>query len=197
MALPARHPTDVDKSLAFPDRTTLEDQLHDRRRPWHARLESLHQGWSPSDDHLAPLPLRRRHEARLGEPDRRIASAVRFVDTHYASSLVSETRLARHVALSVSHFGRLFRERLGFSFRHYLKRVRVRRALVLIRTTDLTLFSIAQCVGYSHASTFSRDFRLLIGVAPTVYRQAHGATELSHCRPRRVSGPGSIGEHRQ
>jgi AraC-like DNA-binding protein len=58
----------------------------------------------------------------------------------------------------------------GTSFGELLDDARKARALVLLRSPKLTLHDVAEQVGYSDLSNFTRAFRRWTGVTPSKFR---------------------------
>lgn len=83
---------------------------------------------------------------------------------------VSVNELATLVGLSSSHLTALFRRATGGGVTAYHIALRMSRARSLLDTTPLPIGQIAQIVGYSDPLYFSRQFRRVHGVSPTVYR---------------------------
>lgn len=79
--------------------------------------------------------------------------------------------LARAVGLSKRQLERLFVEETGKSPAAFAAHMRVRYADWLISTTDRTLTDIALECGYADVSHFSRSFKAIYGVSPSVARQ--------------------------
>ena len=78
--------------------------------------------------------------------------------------------LAGEAAISVHHFGRRFRERTGMGPSAFLATLRIDRACLLLRTTDLFVADIALRCGYPRASAFSTAFLRHSGHMPRLYR---------------------------
>jgi two-component system response regulator YesN len=57
------------------------------------------------------------------------------------------------------------------SFIGYLNRVRIDRAGELLKSTHNKLYAIAESVGFSDESYFSRTFKRIKGVRPGEYRK--------------------------
>ena len=95
------------------------------------------------------------------------------IDREYASPLDVES-LARGVHVSAGHLSRRFRTEFGESPYSYLMTRRIERAMVLLRTTDLSVTEVCFAVGSSSLGTFSTRFRELVGVPPSVYRERAG-----------------------
>jgi len=68
------------------------------------------------------------------------------------------------------YFNQVFRKTFGVPPMRYLEQQRLRRAKELIAGTDRTMTEIAFEVGYSDPYYFSRAFRRLTGMPPSVYR---------------------------
>ncbi len=80
--------------------------------------------------------------------------------------------LATQFGLSEAHLRRLFRATYGKTPRRYLVEARMQRAAELLRTTRLGIKQIAQEVGYSRLVTFDRNFKRILKMMPSAYRQA-------------------------
>jgi AraC family transcriptional regulator len=91
------------------------------------------------------------------------------VEEHLAQSL-SLAELANVAGMSVRHFCRAFRASLGCSPHQYLLRQRVECAKALIAARDMPLAQVAQSVGFSDQSQFTRTFRRHAGLTPAAHR---------------------------
>ena len=92
-----------------------------------------------------------------------------YIEEHLARPL-SLAELANVAHMSVRHFCRAFRASLGCSPHQYLLRQRVERAKVLIAARAMPLAEVAQCVGFSDQSQFTRTFRRHAGLTPAAHR---------------------------
>jgi AraC family transcriptional regulator of arabinose operon len=89
------------------------------------------------------------------------------------------SELASLASLSPSHYSALFRSLTGYSPKHYLTRLRIHRAAQLLRTTHLSVKTVAAMLGYADPLYFSRTFRLIHGICPSDYREVgQGKTPL-------------------
>lgn len=113
-----------------------------------------------------------------------VAKALRFVEAHLAED-VSLEDAARAAGVSPPYLRQLVRQRLGRSLREELQRLRVQQAKHLLSHTTKNVKEVAAAVGYTNLPAFSRAFRAVEGVAPSVYARtvaARGPTPL----PRRA-----------
>jgi AraC family transcriptional regulator len=83
---------------------------------------------------------------------------------------VTLAELAMVARMSVRHFCRAFRASEGCSPHQYLLRQRIERAKALINARAMPLAEVAQCVGFSDQSQFTRAFRKLSGITPAAHR---------------------------
>ena len=109
--------------------------------------------------------------------DRRITWAVEHMQRHLGEPLTIPA-LAARVNLSPSRFRDLFSAQTGLGPAHYLQRLRLRRARLLIERTFLSVKEVMALVGYNDPSHFSREFRRHHGIAPSALRGGGVVTPL-------------------
>jgi len=86
-------------------------------------------------------------------------------------SLQNLAEVATQIGIGYDHLRHCFKERYGFSLKHWHLQVRVDRARDLLRNTNLPLKVIADLCGFANARYFSTSFRSLTGTTPAAYRQ--------------------------
>lgn len=109
--------------------------------------------------------LEQRHGAAL------IAKARSYIDTHYADPDISLSQVAAQVLLSPTYFSVVFGREVGETFIEYLTRVRIRKAIELLRSTSLTSSEIGYQIGYQNPRYFYSVFRKVVGQPPTEFRR--------------------------
>ena len=80
--------------------------------------------------------------------------------------------LATIAHLTPVQLERQTRRTLGLSPRHLVQRLRIEHAVYLITTTDATLGEISAACGFYDQSSFTRQFRRVLGLTPGSYRSA-------------------------
>ena len=80
--------------------------------------------------------------------------------------------LARAAGLSPSHFTRLFRLWTGLPPGEYLLRKRVEQACKLLGDPTLSIKEVAARSGFDDPYYFSKVFRRVDGLTPTLFREA-------------------------
>jgi AraC-like DNA-binding protein len=86
--------------------------------------------------------------------------------------------MARRCSLSVPHFTRKFRRTFGISPRQFIIQQRIRRALDLLRESDLPIQQIADSLGYSDHYFFHRQFKSTTGVTPIEARRGYRLADV-------------------
>ncbi|GBF72533.1 AraC family transcriptional regulator [Paenibacillus sp. 598K] len=89
-------------------------------------------------------------------------------DTRYTRHTITE--VARHLNVSRSQCYKVFTKVYGMSPRQYLSELTLSQAKQHLLDNALTIDEIAEAMGFSSTSHFSRQFKRWTGVAPTQYR---------------------------
>jgi AraC-like DNA-binding protein len=99
-----------------------------------------------------------------------VRRAKRIIEERYADPLTLE-RLAVAVGRSKRQLASVFRRELAMTAHEYLTRVRLRRALDLIRK-EQKIEAVSLLVGYRSKKNLYRQFKKRVGVTPIAYRAA-------------------------
>lgn len=79
--------------------------------------------------------------------------------------------LCRQARLSRQRFYAVFKEASGFAPKEYLSRAKIQKAKQLLISRDLSIANVSDRLGYCNPYHFSRQFKALAGVSPSVYRR--------------------------
>ncbi|MCJ7840597.1 response regulator [Lederbergia sp. NSJ-179] len=101
---------------------------------------------------------------------RHIEEALQYIDENYHKD-INLAVVSNYVSLNYSYFSHMFKEHTGQNFVDYLKKVRIEKAKLLLKKTDLMIFEISLKVGYKNPKQFTRVFRELEGISPKEYRE--------------------------
>jgi AraC-like DNA-binding protein len=129
------------------------------------------------------------------ELNRRMLRARDAIDRAFAQPL-DITNLAQVANVSEAHFIRTFRGTFGETPHRYLQRRRVERAMFKLSETERTITDICFDVGFSSLGTFSRTFREIVGVSPSVYRARAEVKSVPTCFTMAYMRPSSFGQAR-
>ncbi len=106
----------------------------------------------------------------MGREPAPIIQVLEYISEHYMEQLNVED-LARNCHISQSHFRRIFTAYTGMSPVDYINLVRVQNACGYLKRTDDYISDIANKCGFTTFSTFSRNFKQLMGVSPNEWRK--------------------------
>jgi YesN/AraC family two-component response regulator len=95
---------------------------------------------------------------------------MQYIHQNYDKEITLET-LATFMHLNKSYVSRTFKEVVGTTYSHYLRRYRIDRAKEWLKNPNHTITDVAQAVGYPDIAYFSRLFRKETGMAPSVFKQ--------------------------
>jgi len=86
--------------------------------------------------------------------------------------------VASQIGVTKSHLIKLFHRTVGKTPIEYLTKVRMEKAVELLRSEDLSLDEIAQQVGYADVNYFIKVFRKFFGIPPGKFRKNHSTDHI-------------------
>ncbi len=113
---------------------------------------------------------RGRNGLPLWEMDARTLKAVQLIHESPETPWTVE-QIAARVGMSRASFARHFQRTMDVTPIRYLEGIRIHRANILLRNTDLSIHEVAESVGYLSPQTFSRAFRRSVGLSPRAFRK--------------------------
>jgi len=99
-------------------------------------------------------------------------AATAYIEAHLSGPLTLDD-VAQAAFTSRRQLQRVFATEGATTVRGYIVAVRMRRASELLIVSERPLSGIAGDVGYGHAASFVKAFRLHHGVTPTELRRRH------------------------
>jgi AraC family transcriptional regulator len=106
---------------------------------------------------------------QAGMPQVRLSRVIAFVESHLAGDL-SVSTLAVVAGMSPYYFCRSFKQSTGITPHRYVLSRRMEQAKVLLEKHGSSLLEIAEQVGFSDQSQFTRVFHKIVGLTPTRFR---------------------------
>lgn len=100
----------------------------------------------------------------------KLRRAMEYIDSNLDQDL-SLPQIAEAVGVSSYYFSRALKKSTGYAPHTYVVHQRMERAKQLLIETKLPIIDIALTVGYVNHSHFSTQFRKLVGISPTAYRE--------------------------
>lgn len=102
---------------------------------------------------------------------------IEAIDILYKEPSFSLKSLARKINLSPGYLSSLFKEMFGISFHDYLTGIRLERAKILVLSSGLKNYEIAEQVGFADPNYFSTAFKRKFGKSPSRYRETAGESK--------------------
>lgn len=100
-----------------------------------------------------------------------VEKAQEYVGTKYGDPELNVEAIARQCGYSSYYFSRMFKELTGITPIDYLRQVRIEQAKQLLAERDMKIAEIASRTGYNNISNFYTNFKKIVGMTPTEYRE--------------------------
>ena len=110
-------------------------------------------------------------DERAAQPLLRLGRVIGYLEQHYGDPLTLED-LASIGCMSPRTLTREFRQAMGCAPIAYLIRLRIDRAVGLLRDGQANITDVAFRVGFQDSNYFARQFRAIVGRSPRDYRKA-------------------------
>ena len=98
-----------------------------------------------------------------------IQRSLEYINLHFKEKISLNT-VAEYANYNPTHFSKLFHQKLGITFNHYVSSLRINCAKRLLASTDYSISFICYECGFSSVSSFNRNFYDIVGVSPSAYR---------------------------
>lgn len=99
-----------------------------------------------------------------------ITQILEHIDVHLNEPTLTLKTIAKTVYANESYISRIFKQEMGESLIEYITRKRIERGRILMNTTDLKVYEIAEQVGFSDPHYFSICFKKQLGVTIKEYK---------------------------
>lgn len=103
--------------------------------------------------------------------DHRLASVIQYIREHLTQPINVE-KLCKKALMSKTVFFRVFRETFGISPVEYITRERIKLARQLLTDPSLSITEVCYQSGFNNVNYFTRLFKRMEGVPPSVFRQS-------------------------
>ena len=99
-----------------------------------------------------------------------IQKIVNHIDLNLAHDL-SLKRLSEEYCVNASYLSTLFKKEMGQSITAYIAEQRIKQAILYLNSTDMQIQEIALAVGITDLNYFSKLFKKMTGMPPSVYKK--------------------------
>lgn len=132
------------------------DQLNEAREAVSRLLHAEAPPYEKQPDQMHPKDL--------------IESATQYIMEHYRENLSLE-KVAAAVYLNPVYFSQLFKKTKGTGYKDYVIQLRLEKAKLLLKSSDLKVTEVAEQVGYQDMRHFTQVFRKMVLMTPSEYRR--------------------------
>ncbi|WP_407271220.1 helix-turn-helix domain-containing protein [Radiobacillus sp. PE A8.2] len=108
-----------------------------------------------------------------------VSKAVDFMQTYYTEP-ISLDDIVTASGKSKFHFTRLFHQTTNATPLQYVTKIRLNKAIELLKNQELTIEEVAIKVGYANGNYFSKVFRSYLGIAPGKFRNSKSVVPVDH-----------------
>lgn len=112
----------------------------------------------------------KQHEDNRGNSN--MKRLLQYIQEHYAEAL-SLSEMAKQFHFNPSYLSTYFTANNKEGFNEYLNRIRIEKAVELLREKELAISEISCMVGYSDHSYFCKVFKKFMSLSPSKYRREH------------------------
>ncbi len=109
-------------------------------------------------------------EKEIGKDNQYVKRAIEFIQSNYHIP-IKISDVAEYVCINRSYLYSLFQETIHMSPQQFLSRYRITKAAELLLTSSLSIESICYSVGYKDPFVFTKAFKQITGMSPTMYRK--------------------------
>lgn len=106
------------------------------------------------------------------EKHKKIHEIAEYINLYYKNK-ISLDYLAKHFYVSKSYLSRIYKEVTGFTVNEYINIVRIKKAKLLLETTNKSITEIAEQVGYDSITYFEKVFKIYMETSPLKYRKQY------------------------
>ncbi len=164
--------------LEFYPRNLAEHYIEEDRRVMKNKVPIMNQAWLVPNYRgelkwfiCSKVPLFDDAGAVV-QPYQEMKEVVDYVLENHAER-IDVADLAAVAHLSVSQFDRKFKRVFQITPQQFILRVRIHDASQSLASTDLSVSKIALAAGFYDQSYFTKQFRLQMGMTPSVYRKKY------------------------
>lgn len=102
---------------------------------------------------------------------RQIQESCNYIQIHSAEKL-NIADIASQVGYAEYYFSKKFKKEMGISVKDYIKKVKVERAKILLRSETITIQEISESLAFGTQSYFAETFHKFTGMTPGEYKNS-------------------------
>ena len=99
-----------------------------------------------------------------------VKAVLKFCSENYCRD-INVKMVCENTFVSERYITKIFKERVGVSFREYINRLRIARAVELLETSEIKITEVMYECGFKNQSTFNRVFLEETGITPREFQK--------------------------
>lgn len=140
---------------------TIENIIHNREI-----LRNTFKGNQEQEDKVKKIQLKSADEKLMEK-------VMKVINENISNPDLSVEMIADKVGLSRVHLHRKLKELTNQTTRDFIRNIRLKQAAGLLADKNLTISEVAEATGFNNLGYFSKVFKELYGVSPSVYVEEH------------------------
>ena len=149
----------------------VQELFKDAQRAWKTKRTGYH--YRCTSDLVQILSVLRSEAYSAYLPQHKasaIGPAIEYIEEQYTQKTIKVSELAHMCDISDVYFRNLFQRVYGVPPCRYIRELKLARAKELLLSGEYSVHETAVMCGYCDDSYFSREFKKVVGVAPSDYR---------------------------
>lgn len=101
-----------------------------------------------------------------------IPKSIEYMKTHYMEHITIQD-VSAYICVHRAHLSKVFTEKVGMTPVRFLEKLKMDKAMELLRTSTYTIKEIASTIGYPDPYTFTHAFSRYVGIPPAKWRRTN------------------------
>lgn len=110
------------------------------------------------------------HSRKKSRNEERKKQVLQFIQDNYTDSSLYAPLIAEQVGISEKYLYNFIKEQTGYSLGDYLLKLRMEKAVELLKQSDLSIKEICYAVGFNSENSFYKAFKRTHGITPSQFR---------------------------
>lgn len=107
---------------------------------------------------------------QIKEESSLITEILTYIEDNYSTITLEE--LCKTFHFSIAYLSKLIKKSTGLNFTSIITNIKLKKACVMLKSTNISIKDISENVGYSSQEHFIRTFKKNFDISPTQYRKA-------------------------
>jgi YesN/AraC family two-component response regulator len=101
-----------------------------------------------------------------------VSQVIKYITENFHQNITLSS-VAKEFYISPFYLSKLFKQTTNFTFVEYLNSIRIKNSKELLKNTNYKIIDIAEKVGFSNNTHFTRVFKIIVGMSPMKFRKLH------------------------